>query len=174
MQPRNRLTTSARIVVHLAWIANRSFFVAVVAGLALSLLLPGPFAELVAPRLPAGADVPSALMGMRLLMGLGLAMAVAADRIFVALTAIIASASAGDPFIAINAHRLQRIGWCLLALQLCEVPGALIAAYFPSMGSAAPSGDVSFAGWISVLMVFVLSRVFATGSAMREELEGTI
>jgi hypothetical protein len=174
MQTRNRLTTSARIVVSLAWVANRLFFAAVAVGLLLSVMLATRFAGLVRDLLPPGTDVASAMTGMRLLMLLGLAMAVAADRIFVVLTDIIASASAGDPFIAANAGRLQKIGWCLLALQLCELPGALIAAYFPAMGSAAPSGDISLAGWISVLMVFVLSRVFAIGSAMREELEGTI
>ena len=29
-------------------------------------------------------------------------------------------------------------------------------------------------GWIAVLMVFVLSRIFSAGAAMRDELEGTI
>ncbi len=174
MQTSNRLTTSARIVVNLARLANRCFFVAVVLGLLASLILSSQFAELVRRMWPPGTDVASAMMGGQLLMLLGAAMAVAADRILVALTSIIATASAGDPFLAINAERLRRIGWCLLVLQLCEIPGALIAAYFPAMGSAAPSGDISLAGWISVLMVFVLSRVFAIGSAMREELEGTI
>jgi hypothetical protein len=42
------------------------------------------------------------------------------------------------------------------------------------MGSAAPNGDISIGGWIAVLMVFVLARVFAAGSAMRDDLEGTI
>ena len=32
----------------------------------------------------------------------------------------------------------------------------------------------SAAGWMAVLMVFVLSRVFIVGTAMRNELEGTI
>jgi hypothetical protein len=37
-----------------------------------------------------------------------------------------------------------------------------------------PDSAFSAAGWLAVLMVFVLSRVFSVGSAMREELEGTV
>jgi hypothetical protein len=42
------------------------------------------------------------------------------------------------------------------------------------MGSAAPDVTFSPGGWIAVLMVFVLSRVFAAGSAMKDDLEGTV
>ena len=101
-------------------------------------------------------------------------MSVAADRIFVSLAQIIATVSAGDPFILANARRLQIIGWSLLALQLLEIPGALIARFFPSMGNAAPDATFSIGGWIAVLMVFVLSRIFAAGAVMRDELEGTV
>ena len=174
----DRLTRSARLVVHSAWIANRLFLLAVALGLLLSFLFAAAFANLVDQMLP-GTDVPSAMAGMRWLMLFGIAMAVATDRLFVALAAIIASADAGDPFVAINAVRLESIGWCLATLQLAEIPGALIASHFPAMGSAAPSGNLSIGGWsiggwIAVLMVFVLARVFAAGSAMRDELEGTI
>ena len=173
MNNRDRLTGSAQFVVRLAWNANRIFLLGVTLGLLASWVFRTQFAGLVGHSLP-GADVQSAMTGMRLLMLLGIAMAVATDRLLATLADIIATARAGDPFIAANADRLQRIGWCLLALQLCEIPGILIGRYFPSMGSAAPNGDISIGGWISVLMVFVLARVFAAGSAMRDELEGTI
>ena len=173
MQNRDRLTGSAQFVVRLAWIANRVFLFGVTLGLLASWIFQAAFAGLVDHWLP-GADIQSAMTGMRLLMLLGCAMALATDRLLVTLADIIATARAGDPFIAANADRLQRIGWCLLALQLCEIPGILIGRYFPSMGSAAPNGDISIGGWIAVLMVFVLARVFAAGSAMRDDLEGTI
>jgi hypothetical protein len=32
----------------------------------------------------------------------------------------------------------------------------------------------STSGWLAVLLVFVLARVFAVGAGMREELEGTV
>ena len=173
MHNRDKLTHSAQFVVRLTWIANRLFLLAVISGLAASLVFGAQFASLVGQWLPV-TDIESAMMGMRLLMLLGIAMAVATDRLLATLADIIVTASAGDPFIAANAHRLQKIGWCLLALQLCEIPGILIGRYFPAMGSAAPDGDISIGGWISVLMVFVLARVFAAGSAMRDDLEGTV
>lgn len=173
MQNQDRLATGAVAIVRIAQVANRAFMLAVALGLTLSLILSTQFAGIVSESLP-GTDVPSAMTGMRLLMLLGVAMSVATEILLVTLGAITTSASAGDPFIAVNAQRLQKIGWCLFVLQLFEVPGALIARYFPSMGPAAPSGDFSIGGWIAVLMVFVLARVFAAGSAMRDDLEGTI
>ena len=173
MHNRDRLTRGAQFVVRLAWIANRLFLLAVISGLAASWVFQAQLASLVGQWLP-GTDIESAMTGMRLLMLLGIAMAVATDRLLATLADIIVTASAGDPFIAANADRLQKIGWCLLALQLCEIPGILIGRYFPAMGSAAPDGDISIGGWISVLMVFVLARVFAAGSAMRDDLEGTV
>lgn len=173
MQNRDRLTGGAQFVVRLTWIANRIFLLGVTLGLLASWGFRAEFAGLVGDWLP-GADVQSVMTGMRLLMLLGFAMAVVTDRLLTTLSDIIATARAGDPFIAANADRLQRIGLCLLALQLSEIPGILIARNFPDMGSAAPNGDISIGGWIAVLMVFVLARVFAAGSAMRDDLEGTI
>jgi hypothetical protein len=114
------------------------------------------------------------MAGVRWLIVIGIVGSAATDRIFLALAQMIATVSAGDPFVLANARRLQTIGWALLALQLLDILGGLLGRLFPSMGSAAPGDMISIVGWISVLMVFVLSRVFAAGSAMKDELEGTI
>ncbi len=158
------LMNGARLVVRVALWANRLFLAGVVLGLGWSLVSPGQFAAV------AGAEI----AGMRWELLLGLVMGAATDCLLTALAAIIAVAAAGDPFIAANAGRLQRIGWCLLVLQLCELPGLLIARGYPGLGAAAPVPDVSITGWIAVLMVFVLARVFAVGAAMRDDLDGTI
>jgi hypothetical protein len=91
-----------------------------------------------------------------------------------ALGRIIATVSTGDPFIAANAARLRAIGWSLLVLQLLDVPAALIGRAYPVLGAAAPYADLSPAGWLAVLMAFVLARVFTVGSRMRDDLEGTV
>ena len=170
---KDRLIKGSRLVVRIAIALNRLFFLAVVVGLLLSWIFPAQFVALLLQPSP-GTDVQSALTGVRLLMLLGVAMAVATDRLLAPLAQIIASAGAGDPFISANARRLQTIGWALLALQLLDIPGALLEKFFPSLGSAAPDVTFSPGGWIAVLMVFVLSRVFAAGSAMRDDLEGTV
>jgi hypothetical protein len=170
---KDRLIKGSRLVVRIAIVTNRLFVLAVVVGLLLSWIFPAQFVALLIQPSP-GTDVRSAMTGLRLLMLLGIAMAVVTDRLLAALAQIIASAGAGDPFISANARRLQTIGWALLALQLLDIPGAFLAKFFPSLGSAAPDVTFSPGGWIAVLMVFVLSRVFAAGSAMRDDLEGTV
>jgi hypothetical protein len=170
---KDRLIKGSRLVVRIAIVLNRLFLAAVVVGLLLSWIFPAQFVPLLLHP-TTGMDVRSAATGLRLLMLLGLAMAVITDRLLAALAQIIASAGAGDPFISANARRLQTIGWTLLTLQLLDIPGALLAKFFPSLGSAAPDVTFSPGGWIAVLMVFVLSRVFAAGSAMRDDLEGTV
>ena len=171
MLEKDRLIKTSRFVVRTGFIVNRLFLAAVALGLLLSWIFSSQVATLLIQQNP-GTDVRSEMTGLRLMMLLGMAMSVAIDRLFVALTQIIETARAGDPFISANALRLQTIGWALLALQLLNIPAALIERYFPSMGT--PDSAFSAAGWMAVLMVFVLSRVFAVGSAMREELEGIV
>ena len=173
MQNRDRLMKGARFAVRAAWLANRLFLAAVALGFLCSWIFSGFFADFLSRSIAKG-DLPSVMTGMRFEMLLGIAMSVVTDRLLLALAAIVASAGAGDPFIAANVQRLRYMGWCLLALQLFAVPGYLIGVCFPAMGPAAPHPDVSVAGWLSVLMIFVLARVFATGSAMRDDLEGMV
>jgi len=167
------LMRGSKAVVRITLIVNRVFFVGVVCLLIFSLGFPGTFAAAMVEPSP-GRDIAAAVVGMRLLMLIGMAEAVGTEILLRALTAIIASADAGDPFVGANAERLRTIGWALLGLQCLEFPAALLAKFFPSMGSARPDVSISWGGWIAVLMVFVLSRVFAAGAAMKADLEGTV
>src|ERR1700733_3632870 len=164
---------SARLVARVSWKGNHIFLAAVILGLLLSVIFSSQFAEWILGG-NLGGNLHSATIGVRWLIVIGIVGSAATDRIFVALAQVIATVSAGDPFVLANAHRLRTIGWALFALQLLDIPGGLLGRFYPGMGSAAPSDTISIVGWISVLMVFVLSRVFAAGSAMRDELEGTV
>jgi hypothetical protein len=170
---KDRLIKGSRLFVRIAIIVNRLFFFGVLAMLIVSVILSTRFVPLLIPNTSA-ADLPSALTGLRLLMLVGLAMAVATEIALRALAQIIESTAAGDPFIAANARRLRTIGWALLGLQLLALPCALLDKFCPALGSAAPDATFSPGGWLAVLMVFVLSRVFAAGSTMRDDLEGTV
>ena len=173
MNPRDRLTRTSRLVTRIAVIINRLFLLAVATGFTLSCIFPAQFAYLMIS--PANiADQHQELVGLRLLMLIGVVMALATDRLLCALGHVIASAGLGDPFAPANVRRLRSVGWSLLVLQLLDIPGALLARFFPAMGSAAPTGDISIGGWFAVLMVFVLSRAFAAGSAIRDDLVGTV
>ena len=173
MLEKDKLISTSRFVVRTGFIANRVFLAAVALALLLTWLFASALGALLLPQSP-GVDVLQEIAGLRWMMLVGIVMAVATDRLFVALGQIIESTRAGDPFIATNARRLQTIGWALLALQLLAIPATLIEKYFPGLGMGTPDPPFSLGGWLAVLMVFVLSRVFAVGAAMRDDLEGTV
>lgn len=113
--------------------------------------------------------------GMRAIPVLGLVAIPLNDLILRRMRAIVETVRASDPFVAANADRLQAIAWALLALQLLSI---VIAAVADAISTPANplhlDAGFSFAGWLAVLLTFVLARVFAEGARMREDLEGTV
>ena len=91
------------------------------------------------------------------------------------LLAMVETVRAGDPFVAANAYRLNAIAWMLLAIQLISI---IIAAIGKAVSTPEHPFhlDAGFSanGWLAVILTFVLARVFAEGTLMREDLEGTI
>lgn len=91
------------------------------------------------------------------------------------LLRMVETVRAGDPFVADNAYRLQAIAWCLAALQLLSI---VIGAIGKSLASKEfplhLDAGFSVSGWLAVLLTFVLARVFAEGTLMRQDLDGTV
>jgi hypothetical protein len=91
------------------------------------------------------------------------------------LLAIVETVRAGDPFVAANADRLHAIARALLALQLLSM---IIGAIAKTVSTVAHPIHVdagfSINGWLAVLLTFLLARVFAEGTLMRDDLEGTV
>src|SRR5262249_49188832 len=91
------------------------------------------------------------------------------------LLAIVLTVRAGDAFVAANADRLQAIAWALLALQLLSL---LVGAIAKTVSTPAHplhlDAGFSISGWLAVIPTFLLARVFAEGTHMREDLEGTV
>ncbi|MES2124906.1 MAG: DUF2975 domain-containing protein [Gemmatimonadota bacterium] len=113
---------------------------------------------------------PPPLLGLRLIMVVGI---LATPLTHVALTRlrdIVGMVSAGDPFVVENAVRLQQIAWAVLGLELLHLAVGVIRA----IASLDLHWSVSPTPWLSVLLLFVLARVFRQGALMREELEGTV
>jgi hypothetical protein len=81
----------------------------------------------------------------------------------------------GDAFVAANITRLQAIAWALLALQILSL---IIAGIGKAISTPANplhlDAGFSPSGWLAVFLTFVLARVFAEGTLMREDLDGTI
>lgn len=91
------------------------------------------------------------------------------------LLAIVETVRRGDPFIGENAYRLQATAWFLLILQLIGLAIAAIGRAISTPGHEVElNAGFSPAGWLAVLLTFVLARVFAEGAIMRRDLQGTI
>lgn len=80
---------------------------------------------------------------------------------------------AGAPFEPANALRLETIAWCLLALQLLNLFYGVLAATMNAAGSRIP-WEHHWNGWLPVLLVFVLARVFEEGARIRADLDAMI
>ena len=115
------------------------------------------------------------MMGLRAIGAFGLVGIPLNDAILRRLLAIVVTVRRGEPFVPSNAYRLQAIAWLLLALQVLSlVIGAI------GKGISTPAHPIhldagfSPSGWLAVIFTFVLARVFAEGTLMREDLEGTV
>jgi Protein of unknown function (DUF2975) len=121
------------------------------------------------------SDAHRVMWGMRAVAALGLAAILLNYPLLKMLLAMVETVRRGDPFVAENAYRLNTIAWLLLALQLISI---LIAAIGKSISTHEHPFhlDAGFSanGWLAVILTFVLARVFAEGTLMREDLEGTV
>ena len=162
----------ARALLQLLLILNWLWCAAIVV---LLVVMPNREWILSAFDLSASIEADRLVMGLRITAMLGLVMVPLNYRIFTRLIAMVDSVRAGDPFVAANAGRLQTIAWSLLALQLL---GIAIGAMAKVLSTPARPIDLdagfSLNGWLAVLLTFVLARVFAAGTAMRDDLAGTV
>lgn len=126
-------------------------------------------------NLSPGAEAERVIFGLRAIAVIGLMLVPIYHFILTRLLAIVGTVGAGDPFVAANASRLNRIGWALLVLQLFGVVIALIAKAISTPAHPVNIGaGPSVASLLAVLLTFILARVFAEGARMRDDLEGTV
>jgi hypothetical protein len=143
--------------------------------LALLFVIPNEQWIMSALDLSPSLEAERVVMGLRAIAALGLVTIPLNYAILKRLLAIVETVRAGDPFVAANASRLQTIAWSLLALQLLSL---VIDAIAKTLSTPAHPVDLdagfSINGWLAVLLTFLLARVFAEGTLMREDLEGTV
>jgi len=158
-----------RILIVMNW-----FFGACILGLLLYTFVNEPW-TMKALGVTGYPDAQRVMNGMRLVAALGVVAILFNHLILKRLVAMVETVRAGDPFVADNAYRLQAIAWFLLVLQLISLGIAAIARII-STAEHPFKLDAGFSvnGWLAVLLTFVLARVFAEGTLMREDLEGTI
>jgi len=157
-----------RILIVMNWLMGAAI-------LALLVVMPNEQWIMSAFKLAPSPDADRVVMGLRAVAVLGLVTIPLNYAVLKRLLAIVGTVRAGDPFVATNAHRLRAIAWTLLALQLLSlVIGAIGKVISTPAHPVHLDAGFSINGWLAVLLTFLLTRVFAEGTHMREDLEGTV
>lgn len=122
-----------------------------------------------------GSGNEAIVLGMRVIMVIGILSIPVAHIVLTRLLAIVDTVKVGDPFVAVNAARLQTMAWAVLGLELMHLVVGAIAAMASSKDHPLDiDWNFSVTRWLAALLLFVLARVFDHGARMREELEGTV
>ena len=157
-----------RILIVLNWLMGAAI-------LALLFVMPNEQWIMSAFKLTPGPEAERLIWGLRAVAVIGLVAIPLNYAMLRRLVAMVETVRAGDPFVAANANRLHAIAWLLLALQILSI---VIGAIGEAVSTKAHPVDLdagfSINGWLAVILTFVLARVFAEGTLMREDLEGTV
>jgi hypothetical protein len=143
----------------------------------LTLLVAMPTSQWIRTALgvPPSPEADRLIIGLHAIAIVGLAAIPVNHAVLTRLLALVETVRAGDPFVAANASRLQAIAWALLALQVLSlVVGAIARAASTPAHPLHVEAGFSINGWLAVLLTFLLARVFAEGTLMRDDLEGTV
>lgn len=160
--------TGLRVLIVLNWAMGLAI-------LTLLLIMPNERWIMQAFKLSASPDAERVVMGLRAVAVLGLIGIPLNYVLLKRLVAIVLTVRAGDPFIAANAHRLHDIAWALLGLQILSlIIGAIGKAISSPAHPVHLDAGFSVGGWLAVVLTFLLARVFAEGTLMRNDLEGTV
>ena len=171
--------TSSSAALPIAYVVLRILIVVnwLMVAVILTLLVVSPNEQWImsAFELTPSPEASRLVMGLRAIAVLGLVAIPLNDAVLKRLLAMVETVRAGDPFVAANAERLQTIAWVLLALQLLSIVIGAIAERVAIPGQPLDiDAGFSINGWLAVLLTFLLARVFAEGTLMREDLEGTV
>src|SRR5215831_18584324 len=157
-----------RILIILNWLSGAAILVFLV-------VMSKEHWIIAALRLSPSPDAERLAMGLRAIVVIGFATIPLDYVILKRLLAIVETVRAGDPFVAANASHLRAIAWALLGLQLLSlVIGAIAKAVSSPAHPVHLDAGFSISGWLAVILTFLLARVFAEGTLMREDLEGTV
>jgi hypothetical protein len=157
-----------RILIVINWLFGAALIV-------LLLVMPNEQWIMQAFKLSPSPEAERIVMAMRSMAILGLVSVPLNYIVLKRLVAMVDTVRSGDPFVAANAARLQAIAWTLLVVQLLSM---IIGGIARSVSTPAYPINVdagfSINGWLAVLLTFLLARVFAEGTRMRDDLEGTV
>ena len=155
-----------------------------IAALALVLAIPGValFRDAITSQLRSSMEDPAfvfPLIEVTGIMLMALVVALLMFAFFELLRRIIATVGEGDPFQPVNATRLTKMAWLMLAVELMTFPIAglamrLIEIFEDVAGQSEVVFGLDISSIVMIITLFILARVFRKGAEMRDELEGTV
>ena len=172
-RPRSTILPMAFVVLRILIVLNWIYGAAILGLVIFANSNPAWFMKAI--HVPETLDPQPIMIGLTAIATLGLLAVPLNHLILTRLVRMVGTVSRGDPFVAANAYRINAIAWALLGLQI-------LSLIIGGIGEAIESKDFplhldagfSVSGWLAVILMFVLARVFAEGTLMREDLEGTV
>lgn len=171
-QPQSTALSASRILLRILRGFNLVLGVMLVAALAASFLFEPQFLQFFSKR-PPSINSAWLVPVLRVWLVLALPMIAAVHVLLSRLLAVVETVGSGDPFVPENAARLSTIAWCVLVTQMLELAFGALAATMNAAGSNI-DWKFSLTGWLAVVLLFVLARVFEEGTQMREDLQKMI
>ena len=168
LRPHSTALSASRILLRILRVLNLVMGVCLVAAIPASFLFEPQFLEFFSKR-PPRIDPAWLVPVLRVWIVLALPMIAAVHVLLSRLLAVVETVRSGDPFVPENAARLNTIAWCVLVTQLLELAFGVLAATMNAAGSNI-HWEFSLTGWLAVVLLFVLARVFEEGTQMREDL----
>ena len=163
----------SRTVLRLLVKLNILFGIFIFALLISTLIAGGPVMK--ALGLIPTPDIDRLLLAARGIMIIGILAAPVVHLIYTRLLAMVETVNDGDPFVIENAARLQTIAWAIVGLEIMHVGVVLLANGVIVQGQEVDIGEkFSITPWLTILLLFVLARVFDQGARMRDELAATV
>ena len=172
LQPHSTALAASRVLLKILRVFNLGMGLMLVLAVPATFLFEPQFFEFFSKR-PPRIDSSWLMPVLRAWMVLALPMIAAVHVSLSRLLDVVETVRSGDPFVPENATRLNTIAWCALFIQLLELAFGVMAATLNAAGSNI-EWQFSLTGWVAVVLLFVLARVFEEGTQMRADLKTMI
>ena len=162
----------SRVFLKILRVLNLGTALMLLAAIPASFVFEPQFVQFFSKR-PPRIDPAWLMPTLRIWIVLALPMVTAVHVSLSRLLDVVETVRSGDPFVPENAKRLNTIAWCVLVTQLLNLAYGVLAKTMNLAGSNI-EWKFQLTGWLAVVLLFVLARVFEEGTQMRDDLEKMI
>ena len=166
-----RALGASRVLVRIMQAFNILAGVAIVGFMVASFLFQPLILEVFSKR--PTSDPGAIIAALRVWIVLAAPMLIAVHILLSKVLEVVETVGLGAPFVAENAARLKTIAWCLLIVQIFGLACGVMAGVMNAAGSHI-EWHFSLTGWLAVMLLFVLARVFEEGTRLRSDLDAMI